>query len=143
MQRIHAPLVRSTLAALLLAGGATLPALAAVCNNVTFSFTNTSGGPIKVTKVGYRDLDSSNPGKRRVENVADIQCPDTWVCFTAPQDLGSATRPRENHELTDVQFLHAHQDAFGNWLPEVWSSKSVPADMTCTDNRNYGAYIVN
>jgi hypothetical protein len=132
-----------TATALVVALGAATPTLAAVCNNVTFSLTNQSDGPILVTEVRYRDLDSGNPGQFRVENVRDFSCPSEWTCATDEQDLGSVTRPRENHELTDIQFHHSHQDAFGIWQPAVWSSSNVPADMTCTDGRNYGHYDVN
>jgi hypothetical protein len=93
--------------------------------------------------VRYRDLDSGNPGRFWVENVRDFSCPSGWTCSTDGDDLGSITRPRENHELTDIQFLHSHQDEFGAWLPAVWSSRNVPSNMTCTDGRNYGAYNVN
>src|SRR5262245_48543402 len=138
------PLTRARTAfALLLALGATTPTRAAVCNNVTFSLTNESDGPILVTEVRYRDLDSGDPSQFRVENVQDFSCPSGWTCWTDEQDLGSVARPRENHELTDIQFHHSHQDAFGNWQPAVWSSSNVPANMTCTDDRNYGAYDVN
>lgn len=116
---------------------------AAVCNNVTFSLKNVSDGPIRVTRVRYRDLDSGNPSRRWEQNVDDFSCPAGDTCFTDPRDLGSVTRPRQNHELTDIQFFHSHLDEFGNWLPEVWSAASVPADMTCTDGRNYGTYSVN
>lgn len=116
---------------------------AAVCNNVTFSLVNNSDGPIRVTRVRYRDLNSGNPNRRWEENVPDFSCPASQTCFTSAQDLGSVTRPRENHDLTDIQFLHSHLDAFGNWMPAVWSSASVPADLTCTDGRNYGSYGVN
>ena len=116
---------------------------AAVCNNVTFSLINVSDGPIRVTRVRYRDLDSGNPNRRWEENVPDFSCPATQTCFTAPSDLGSVTRPRENHELTDIQFLHSHLDEFGNWMTAVWSTPDVPADPTCTDGRNYGSYSVN
>lgn len=143
MTHARLPLATRSLAALLVALGAAAPAGAAVCNNVTFWLTNTSDGPILVTKVGYRDLDSSNPSKRWVENVNDFSCPAGQTCATNPQDLGSATRPRENHELTDIQFFHSHQDIYGNWKKEVWSSKNVPSTMTCTDDRDYGAYDVN
>lgn len=118
-------------------------AQAAVCNNVTFSLKNTSDGPILVSRVRYRDLDSSDTSRRWEQNVDDFSCPADETCYTDPRNLGSATRPRENHELTDIQFLHAHQDKFGAWMNPVWSSASVPADMTCTDGRNYGTYNVN
>ena len=129
--------------ALALALGSTTPALAAVCNNVTFSFINESDGPILVTRVRYRDLDSGDPSRFWVENVRDISCPSGWLCWTDGDDLGSVTRPRENHELTDIQFLHSHQDEFGAWRPAVWSSSNVPNNMTCEDDRNYGHYDVN
>jgi hypothetical protein len=116
---------------------------AAVCNNVTFSLTNVSSGPIRITRVGYRDLDSGNPGRRWEQDVPDFSCPAGQTCFTTPRNLGSVTRPRENHELTDIQFLHSHQDAFGAWMAAVWSTPDVPASMTCTDGRNYGSYDVN
>jgi hypothetical protein len=134
-------LALSGLAALLALPG--VGAHAAVCNNVTFSLTNTSDGPIRIIRVGYRDLDSANPNRRWEQNVPTLQCPAGQTCFTVARNLGSATRPRENHELTDIQFLHAHLDAFGNWMDEVWSAPDVPADMTCTDGRNYGHYDVN
>jgi hypothetical protein len=142
MQRIHVTLVRS-LAALLVACGATAPSLAAVCNNVSFSMINTSDGPIKILKVRYRDLDSSDTSKRWEQNVTDRECPAGWECTTSEEDLGSITRPRENHELTDIQFSHQHQDIFGNWKAAIWSAADVPDTMTCTDNRNYGPYEVN
>jgi hypothetical protein len=122
--------------------GAAMPGRAAVCNNVVFTFTNTTDGPLLITKVGYRDLDAANPSKRWVENVKDVACPSQWTCKTEPQDLGSLTRPRENHELTDIQFLHSHEDEFGDWMDPVWSTKNVPFDMTCTDGRTYGPYDI-
>jgi hypothetical protein len=131
-----------TAIALVVALVATTPTLAAVCNNVTFSLTNESDGPILVTQVRYRDLDSGNPNQFRVENIRDFSCPSGWTCTSDEQDLGSVTRPRENHELTDIQFLHSHEDAFGNWTAAVWSTRNVPANPTCTDGRNYGAYDV-
>jgi hypothetical protein len=130
----------SLLAALALPGTA---AHAAVCNNVSFSLTNVSDGPIRVTRVRYRDLDSGNPNRRWEENVPDFSCPASQTCFTSPRNLGSLTRPRENHELTDIQFFHSHLDEFGNWLPEVWSAADVPSTKTCTDGRNYGSYDVD
>lgn len=142
MNRTAFTIARS-LSLLCVAAGAVLPAGAAVCNNVVFSFTNTTDGPILVTKVGYRDLDSGKPSKRWVENVKDLACPAGQTCFTSERDLGSVTRPRENHELTDIQFLHSHEDEFGDWKTAVWSSTNVPASMTCTDDRTYGPYDVN
>jgi hypothetical protein len=141
MKRAHITLSRA--AALVVTLVTTTPTLAAVCNNVTFSLTNVSDGPILVTQVRYRDLDSGDPNQFRVENVRDFSCPSDQTCATEEQDLGSVTRPRENHELTDIQFLHSHEDEFGDWLPAVWSTRNVPVDKTCTDDRNYGAYDVN
>lgn len=132
-----------SIAAASLAFAITLPAGAAVCNNVTFTLTNTSGGPIMVYEVGYRDLNSSKPSKRITENVSPFSCPSTYTCTSAPQDLGSIVKPRENHDLTDIQFLHSHQDIYGNWLPAVWSTKNTPFSMKCTDGRDYGPYDVN
>ena len=60
MKRVHTILSR-TAVALVVAIGSTTPTLAAVCENVTFSFTNRSEGPIQVTGVGYRDLNSGDP----------------------------------------------------------------------------------
>jgi len=122
---------------------AALPSSAAVCTNVVFGLINDSDGPIQVTQIGYRDLDSANTATRRVENVRDFACPSGDTCFTTPQDLGSITTPRRNHELTDIQFRHRHQDEFGAWLPEVWSSANEPVTLTCTNGRTYGNYHVN
>jgi hypothetical protein len=133
----------SRVAAAVLAIGAAASSHAAICNNVVFSFTNISSGPILVSRVDYRDLNSSDPNRRWVENVSDFSCPAGQPCETAPQDLGGTTRPRENHDLTSIRFEHAHQDEFGNWRDPVWSSSNTPADMTCTDGRTYGRYNVN
>jgi hypothetical protein len=122
---------------------AAAPGRAAVCNNVVFKFTNTTDLPILVTRVGYRDLNSSNPGDQVTENVKDVKCPAGWTCETAPQNLGSAFKPRENHNLTDIRYEHSHEDEFGDWKDPVWSSKNTPADMVCTDNRSYGPFDVN
>src|SRR5262245_38442912 len=81
MNRVPITISR-TAAALLFALGATTPTLAAVCNNVTFSLTNESDGPILVTQVRYRDLDSGDPSRRWVENVRDFSCPSGWTCAT-------------------------------------------------------------
>ena len=116
---------------------------AAVCNNVVFSFTNVTDLPILVTRVGYRDLNSSDPGTRVIEQVKDVPCPKQTTCHTAPQNLGGVTKPRENHNLTDIQFEHSHEDEFGDWKDPVWGSKNVPFDMLCTDNRTYGPYDLN
>ncbi len=133
----------SRVAAALLAIGAAAGSQAAVCNNVVFSFTNISSGPILVSRVDYRDLDSSDSGRRWIQNVTDFACASGDTCATDPRDLGSITRPRQNHELTDIRFEHAHLDDLGSWRDPVWSSSNVPVDMTCTDNRTYGAYDVN
>lgn len=138
--RIH-PTSTIALAIALCAGAS--PGQAAVCNNVTFMFTNNTDGPLLIQKVGYRDLDSGNTGKRWTEDFKDVACPAHQTCSAKPQDLGSIARPRENHELTDIQFWHSHEDEFGDWLPAVWSSKNVPFDMTCTDGRTYGPFDVN
>jgi hypothetical protein len=135
-------IVPAALALGLVLCAAATPGRAAVCNNVVFTFTNQTDGPLLITKVGYRDLDAANTSTRWVENVKDVACPKGQTCETAPQNLGSVTRPRENHELTDIQFLHSHEDEFGDWLPPVWSSKNVPFDMTCRDDRTYGPYDV-
>jgi hypothetical protein len=136
-------LVPAALALGLVLSAAAMPGRAAVCNNVVFQFTNTTSGPLLLQKVGYRDLDSGDPNKRWIEDFKDVKCPAGDTCSTAPQDLGSITRPRENHELTDIQVLHSHEDEFGDWMTAVWSSKNVPANMTCTDGRTYGPYDVN
>jgi hypothetical protein len=141
MNRALSHLSRAAFA--LLAVAAAASSQAAICNNVVFSFTNISSGPILVSRVDYRDLNSSDPNRRWVENVSDFSCPTLQTCFTTPQDLGGTTRPRENHDLTSIRFEHAHQDEFGNWRDPVWSSSNTPVDMTCTDGRTYGAYNVN
>jgi hypothetical protein len=122
---------------------AAMPSQAAVCNNVVFSLTNKSEGPILITRIGYRDLNSSDPSARITENVKDFACPAGAPCETKPQDLGGLTKPRQNHNLTDIQFEHSHEDEFGDWKEPVWSSKNVPVDMLCTDGRTYGRYDVN
>jgi hypothetical protein len=114
-----------------------------VCNNVVFSFTNVTDLPILITRVGYRDLNSGSPDKRIIEQVKDVPCPKQSTCHTTPQDLGGLGKPRENHNLTDIQYEHSHQDEFGDWKDPVWSSKNVPFDELCIDDRTYGPYDVN
>jgi hypothetical protein len=125
--------------------GSTTPTLAAVCNNVTFSLINGTDGPIEVRRVGYRDLDSGEPGTRREENVPNFACPSGDTCTTTRQDLGSITRPRENHELTDIQFEHSHLDEFGDWGDPHWGASYVPdtTTTTCIDDHNYGPFEHN
>lgn len=133
----------SRVAAAVLAVGAAATSQAAVCNDVVFALTNTSGGPILISRVDYRDLDSSNTSTRWTENVPDLSCPSGHTCYLAAQNLGGITHPRENHELTEIRFEHAHLDEFGSWKAPIWSTKNIPVDMTCTDGRTYGAYDVN
>ena len=142
MKRVHI-ILSSTAVALVVAIGSTTPTLAAVCENVTFSFTNRSEGPIQVTGVGYRDLNSGDPNRRRVENVPNLPCASGDTCETDGDDLGSITRPRENHDLTDVQFRFRQQDRLGAWQADEWSDENVPADLRCTDRRNYGPYDIS
>ncbi len=125
-------------AALLVAFGTTTPAMAAVCNDVTFTFTNATNDLIQVTKVGYRDLNSSNPNTRRVDNISTENCASEDTCTTNGEDLGSIAKPRENHDLTDIQFWHSHN--LGSY---IWSTPSVVADHACHDNHNYGPFDVN
>ncbi len=136
-------LTLSRAALILFAAVAATSSMAAVCQDVTFSLINQSAGPIQVVAVRYRDLDSNDTARRWEQNVTDFSCPSGFLCTTDPRNLGSATRPRRNHELTDIQFHHSHLDQFGAWLAPVWSSANVPSTMTCTDNRNYGAFDVN
>lgn len=121
---------------------ATSSTQAAVCNNVFFSFKNTTDLPILVTRVSYRDLNSSDPSNVIIENVPDKACPANRSCSTSGQDLGGLGKPRENHNLTDIKFEHSHEDEFGDWKSPVWSNANVPWDMLCTDGRTYGPYDV-
>ena len=143
MKRVHITLSRTAIA-LVVALGATTPTLAAVCNNVIFRFTNTTEGPIRVDEVGYRDLDSANPGQLRTEEVRrnPTRCASGATCDIPEQDLGSITRPREQHELTDVQVRYQEMDDLGRWQDLEWSDANVPADMTCRDDRTYGPYAI-
>lgn len=147
MKRVHITL-SGTAIALVAALGATTPALAAVCENVTFSFKNglSSERTINVVKVRYRDTDSSDPGKEWVENVHNTECPtyhDYGTCRTNGDDLGSITRPRENHELTDIQFYYHEADPSGGWQHPKWSSDYKPFIRRCTDDRDYGPYTLS
>ena len=121
-----------------------LPAGAAVCTQVTFALDNVTDGPILITQVGYRDLNSSNPSQRITEGLpGNMVCPAHTTCWLPPQDLGSITSPRRNHNLTDIQYRHSHEDKFGDWMTAVWSSKNTPDTKKCTNGRTYGPYDVN
>ena len=141
MKRVHI-ILSSTAVALVVAIGSTTPTLAAVCNNVTFSLTNRSPGAITVTQVRYRDLNSGDPSQMRVENIRDFPCASNDTCTSNGDDLGSITRPRQNHNLTDIQFRFQRLDNLGAWQDADWGDEYVPATLTCTDDRNYGPYEV-
>ena len=136
-------ILASAIALGLAMAAATSSSQAAVCNNVFFTFKNTTELPILVTRVAYRDLNSSNPDAFVTENVKDVACPAGKSCSTASQDLGGLGKPRENHNLTDIKFEHSHEDEFGDWKTPVWSNTNVPWDMLCTDGRTYGPYDVS
>lgn len=139
-KRVIAQPLRAVILALGFAAIA-LPSSAAVCQNVTFSFTNShfSGGKIKVKKVKYFDRVSN---KTRTENVADRECSLGNTCATDGDDLGSLTQPVQGHDLTDIQFYFSYKEADGDWSDAVWGSKKLPSDEECRNDRNYGAFTI-
>jgi len=138
MKRIHMSLSRTAIA-LLVSLGATTPTLAAQCNDVIFSLRNMMGFDVEINRVRYRDLDAANAATRWVENVPNETCNIGQTCALDPQNLGSVTRPRRNHELTEIQFEYRRLG--GNW---AWSTPmGIPSNMTCTNGRTYGAFEIN
>jgi hypothetical protein len=133
--------IHSTLnaAALLAVVGAATPAMADVCNNVSFYAHNTNNDDIRIYRVRYHDRNSGNASAWVTENVGDFTCVRKSTCVTDPQDLGGFGSPREHHNLTDIEFEYAHKQNDGTgWDPALWSSPNTPTDRYCTDNRNYG-----
>ena len=126
-------------AALLVVVGMATPTMADVCNNVSFYAYNPNNDDIRIYRVRYRDLNSGDPNAFHTENVGDITCVRKSTCVTDPQDLGGLGSPREHHDLTDIEFEHAHKQADGTgWGSANWSSANTPSILECTDNRNYG-----
>jgi hypothetical protein len=127
-------------ASLLFAVWIATPAMADVCNNVTFFAHNPDPtDDIRIYRVRYHDLNSGNPNTFHTENVDNITCVHGNTCATDPQDLGGVGSPRENHDLTDIEFEFAFRQSDGTgWGARNWSSPNTPTDLNCTDNRNYG-----
>jgi hypothetical protein len=130
--------ITTTLAATL-ALGLALPALSAVCEDVTFTVKNehSTGKSIKIKKVKYRDItaDASN----LTENVVDYTCGFGKTCTSHGDDLGTLVSGRLAHRLTNIQFLYQYKEADGDWSDAVWSKKFAPTDEECRNNRDYGS----
>ena len=92
--------------------------------------------PRRSTQVRHRDLNSGDPSQMRVENIRDFPCASNDTCTSNGDDLGSITRPRQNHNLTDIQFRFQRLDNLGAWQDADWGDEYVPATLTCTDDRN-------
>jgi hypothetical protein len=136
---MNATLTRITrLATACLTCGLAAPSMAALCQDVTFTFNNShlSGGPIKVKKIKYRDITANQSGI--VENIVDKTCANGSTCTTVGEDLTDVFTGRLGHDLTNFQFQYQAEDALGNWLPAVWSKKFVPTDTECRNDRDYG-----
>lgn len=135
---IRFPIARlAQAAALSLAFSAGVPALAAVCQDVTFTVNNGhyTGKIIKIKKVKYWD-DTANSSN--TEDVVDINCGTGKTCTTLGDDLGSIAEDRLLHDLTNIQFQYQYKEADGDWSTPVWSKKFVPTDTECRNDRNYG-----
>jgi len=127
------------LAAAALALGVAGPSLAAVCQDVTFTFTNShyTGKEIKIKKVKYRDTTAATTN---TEDVIDITCQFGSTCGTWGDDLGSLVEDRLGHDLSNFQFYYSYREADGQYSLPLWSPKFKPAknNMECTNGRNYG-----
>jgi hypothetical protein len=125
-------------AALTLAVAFGAPALAAVCQDVTFTVKNghVTNDSIKIKKVKYLDVTANTTN---TEDVVDITCSAGNTCSTLGDDLGSAFEARLGHDLTNVQFQFQYKELDGDWSSPVWSKKFKPTDRECRNDRNYGS----
>lgn len=138
----HLPTARFTRlaqgAALTLALALGGPALAAVCQDVTFTVQNghRTNDLIKIKKVKYLDVTANSTN---TEDVVDITCSAGSTCTTLGDDLGSTLEARLGHDLTNVQFQFQYKELDGDWSDPVWSKKFKPTDLECRNDRNYGS----
>ena len=127
-------------AALSLAISLGAPALAAVCQDITFTVNNghVTNDLIKIKKVKYQDVTANSSN---TEDVVDIVCGAGSTCTTLGDGLGSTFEARLGHSLTNVQFQYQYKEADGDWSSPVWSRKFKPTDQECRNDRNYGGTI--
>ena len=113
------------------------PALAAVCQDITFTVNNghVTNDIIKIKKVKYKDVTANTTN---TEDVVDITCSPGNTCTTLGDDLGSTIEARLGHDLTNIQFQYQYKELDGDWSSPVWSRKFVPTDKECRNDRNYG-----
>jgi len=131
MNRIIRPVARAI--ALLLAGSLGSQAFA-VCNDITFSFDNTTGTMIRVIKVRYFDATTGVSSNR----VVSKDCFDTYTCVTPATNLGPVA-PGDN--IASVRFQYRPWVG-GGWGAAIWTGVNATVVPQCVDHRNYGTWAI-
>lgn len=133
----HLQLVLNCAVTLFITIGASVPSLAAKCNDVTFRNHNTSSNNLVISRVRFKDENSGDQNAWRTHNLRDYTCASHSDCVSiSPEDLGY----RENHNLVDFEF-----EIVWPWGTTQWSAPNTDVDSLCVDDRQYpntGAFDV-